>query len=284
MRSLTSSENQMKHGLMPRKALSFILSMAVGIGLVTAGEGVYAGPDGRALMEKMAESRKLDGSEAVVKMKIYSASNQVRERKIKLATKLYDNGKTEKRVYKFLEPADVKGTGVLVFDYDKKADDMWIFLPALRKTRRVVSSEKSKSFMGSEFTYGDLNIPSLDDYTYKFLREEGAGGETCYLIEVVPANDSVKKEEGYSKKLLWLSKKSHAIRQGHFFGLDGKLAKVLTTRNVKQLDAAKDRWRPMYMEMVNKTNGRKSVFETEKVAVTPNTKDEYFTTRYIERP
>src|SRR5688572_17149721 len=128
---------------------------------------VQAGPNAQEIMAKWAESRKLDGSEAVVKMSIIDEKGSARDREISMATKLFDGGKTEKRIYRFLSPADVKGTGVLVFDYDDKADDIWVFLPALRKSRRVVSSERSKAFMGSEFSYADLNIPELKDYDYK---------------------------------------------------------------------------------------------------------------------
>src|SRR5690242_7216985 len=123
-------------------------------------------PSAREIMEKVTVTRKLDGSEAVVKMTVIDDKKQSRERDITMATKLYDGGKTEKRIYRFLSPADVQGTSVLVFDYETKSDDVWIYLPALRKTRRVVSSQKSQSFMGSEFSYGDLNIPAIDDFDY----------------------------------------------------------------------------------------------------------------------
>jgi len=105
-----------------------------------------ADPSARDIMEKVTVTRKLDGSEAVVKMTVTDDKKQTRERDITMATKLYDGGKTEKRIYRFLSPADVQGTSVLVFDYEAKADDVWIYLPALRKTRRIVSSQKSQSF------------------------------------------------------------------------------------------------------------------------------------------
>lgn len=242
-----------------------------------------AGPSAREIMEKVTTTRKLDGSEAVVKMSIINEKGQARERQITMATKLYDGGQTEKRLYRFLAPADVKGTGVLIFDYDKQADDTWIFLPALRKTRRVVSSQRAQSFMGSEFSYGDLNIPSLDEFDYKLLKEESAGGENCFVIEVLPKSKDIATSEGYSKKLYWVSAKKFAVLKGHYFDMDGKLLKELTSSNIKLLDAKNNRYRAMHMEMVNKQNGRKSVFDSEKVTFAPDTKDEYFTTRFLER-
>ena len=133
-------------------------------------------PSAREIMDKVTTTRKLDGSEAVIKMTVLGEGGQAREREISMATKLYDGGKTEKRIYRFLSPADVQGTGILVYDHESKPDDVWIYLPALRKTRRVVSTQRAQSFMGSEFSYGDLNIPSLDDFDYTLVKEEVSGG------------------------------------------------------------------------------------------------------------
>lgn len=234
-------------------------------------------------MAKVAETRKLEKSEAVLKMSIINEKGQSRDRTLTMASKLFDGGKTEKRIYRFQAPADVKGTGILVFDYDTQADDVWVFLPALRKTRRIVSSQRSNSFMGSEFSYGDLNIPSLDEYNYNVLKEESYGGEGCYVIEVTPKSDDIAKSEGYKKKIYWVSKEKSAVRKGEFYDMNGKLLKELKADNVQLLDPGKKRYRAMKMEMVNKQNGRRSVFTSEKVSVTGDTKDDLFTTRYLER-
>jgi outer membrane lipoprotein-sorting protein len=172
---------------------------------------------------------------------------------------------------------------VLVFDYETKADDVWIYLPALRKTRRIVSSQKSQSFMGSEFSYGDLNIPAIDDFDYTLVKQEPFGGEACYVIDVVPKSKEIAEGEGYSKKTYWVSKDKFSVMRGLFYDKDGKLLKELLTGNIKLLDAKNKRYRPLHMEMVNKQNGRRSVFDSSKVTFAPNTKDEYFTTAYLER-
>jgi hypothetical protein len=240
-------------------------------------------PSARDIMDKVTTTRKLDGSEAVIKMTVLGEGGQAREREISMATKLYDGGKTEKRIYRFLSPADVQGTGILVYDYADKPDDVWIYLPALRKTRRVVSSQRSQSFMGSEFSYGDLNIPSLDDFTYTLVKEEPMGGEPCYVVDLVPKNKEIADAEGYSKKTYWVSKAKMAVLRGLYYDKDGKLLKELVAQDIKLLDAKNKRYRAMHMEMTNKQNGRKSVFDTKKVTFSPNTKDDFFTTAYLER-
>lgn len=240
-------------------------------------------PSAREIMDKVTTTRKLDGSEAVIKMTVLGEGGQAREREISMATKLYDGGKTEKRIYRFLSPADVQGTGILVYDYEAKPDDVWIYLPALRKTRRVVSTQRAQSFMGSEFSYGDLNIPSLDDFDYTLVKEEASGGEPCYVIDLSPKSKAIAEAEGYSKKTYWVSKAKMAVVRGLYYDKDGKLLKELIAQDIKLLDPKNKRYRAMHMEMVNKQNGRKSVFETKKVTFSPNTKDDYFTTAYLER-
>ena len=255
----------------------FALQFAAGGGLAAAA------PSAREIMERVTVTRKLDGSEATVKMTTFDGGGQPRERQLSMASKIYDGGQTEKRVYRFLSPADVQGTGILVFDYADKPDDVWIYLPALRKTRRIVSSQRAQSFMGSEFSYGDLNIPSLDDFDYTLVKEEASGGEPCYVIDLVPKSKEIADAEGYSKKTYWVSKAKMAVVRGLYYDNDGKLLKELIAQDIKLLDPKNKRYRAMHMEMVNKQNGRKSVFETKKVAFSPSTKDDYFTTAYLER-
>lgn len=273
----------MKKRQIMRRASTWVVGAALSVGLLAASSDVQAGPDGRAIMVKVAETRKLDKSEAVLKMSMINEKGESRDRTLTMASKLFDGGKTEKRIYRFQTPADVKGTGILVYDYDAQADDVWVFLPALRKTRRIVSSQRSSSFMGSEFSYADLNIPSIDEYTYNVKGEENVGGEACTVIEVLPKSDDIAKAEGYKKKVYWVSKEKSAIRKGEFYDMGGKLLKELKADNIQLLDPAKKRYRAMKMEMVNKQNGRRSVFQSEKVSVTGDTKDDLFTTRYLER-
>jgi hypothetical protein len=238
----------------------------------------------REIMEKVTVTRKLDGSEATIKMTNVDDKGGKREREIASATKLFDGGKTEKRVFRFLSPADVQGTGFLVFDYEAKPDDAWIYMPALRKNRRILSSQGGQSFMGSEFSYADLGFPALDDYTYAMIKEEPCGGgETCYVIDVVPKSKETIAADGYSKRTYWVSKSKFVPTKVLHYAADGKLLKEMIASDIKLLDAKKKRYRSLRNEMINKQNGRRSVFEFTKMTFAPNTKDEFFTTTYIER-
>ncbi len=270
---------------MKRRTLALFLAPVLGLAAAAASaQSPPAAPSPRQIMERVSLTRKLDGSEAVVNMRIVSEKGDVRDRKIALATKLYDDGKTEKRVYRFSSPPDVAGTGVLVFDYESAPDDIWVYLPGLRKTRRVLSSQRSQSFMGSEFSYADLNIPSIDDYEYKLLSTEAVGKDTCWVLEVLPKAEATREAEGYSKKTYWIDQEKFTLRKAVFYDKAGQVSKELTSDAFELVDAKNKRYRPMRMEMMNKQNGRKSIFESEQLVFSPKAKDEYFTPGYLERP
>ncbi len=237
----------------------------------------------KQIMDKAFEVTKLTGSEAVSTMTIIDSKGRERVREIAMVTKLFDNGDTEKRLLRFLAPADVKGTGLLVFDYEEKDDDMWLFMPALRKTRRIVSSERAKSFMGSEFSYADMSPPILDEFTYRILSDKEVEGTLCWEIEMVPIDEDVADENGFSKRIAYIGKKDYVIRGAVYYDLDGELHKELSVKEIRELDPVNHRYRPIHMIMVNRQNDRKSILKINEIQFNPNVKDDYFTTRYLER-
>jgi len=238
---------------------------------------------GREIQERSIQATRLAGSEAVSVMRIIDGKGRVRERKIAQVSKLYDEGRTEKKLIRFLAPSDVKGTGFLTFDYRDKEDDKWLYMPALRKTRRIVSSENAKSFMGSEFSYADITPPTVEDFTYKILGEEEMEGVTCWKIEMVPVDEDVADENGYSKRIVFIGKDDFVLRRALYFDLDGELHKQLSVLKIRELDTVNHRYRLLHMVMENKQNGRQSILKTEQIQFNPDVKDEYFTQRYLVR-
>lgn len=238
---------------------------------------------GRSIAEKSYDTTRLSGSEARSTMTIIDAKGRSRVREIAQVTKLTDRGQTEKKLVRFLSPADVKGTGLLTFDYESKDDDMWLYMPALRKTRRIVSSEKSKSFMGSEFSYADMTPPTLDDFTFTLLGEEEVGGVICFHLEMIPLDDDIADENGFSRRESWIGKDDFVIRRAVYHDLDEELHKELTVHEIRELDSKNGKYRAVHMEMVNKQNDRKSILKVDEIMLNPNVKESYFTTRYLER-
>ncbi len=235
------------------------------------------------IMTRNHRATKLDGAEEVTTLIIYNARGSKRVRKMAIVSKLYGNGDTERRLIRFIEPADVKGTGLLTYDYERKDDDIWFYMPALRKTRRIVSSEKAKSFMGSEFSYADMTPPPVEDFNHKILKMEIVGGVNCWVIESVPKTDDIAEENGFSKRISYIGKQDYTIRKAIYYDLDGELHKELNTEKVKEIDTKKHRYRPMYMLMENRQDGRKSEVKVNAIKLRLQIADDYFTTRYLER-
>ena len=241
-----------------------------------------AEPDAKQIMTRSQEATKMAGSESIATLAIFDNKGNTRVRKFSSASKKYPDG-VSKMVMRFLEPADVKGTGILTFDNENRDDDMWIYLPALRKTRRIISAEKTKSFMGSEFSNADITTPNIDDYTYTLSGSESIRGIDCWKIEAVPASGDIAESFGYSKKILWVAKTDYMARKTEYYDLDGKLLKVLDIFAVKLLDEKHGKYQAVDLTMTNVRNKRKSQFKIDKIVFNPDVNDEYFTTRYLEK-
>ena len=237
----------------------------------------------KQIVDRAFKTTKAAGIEAISTLTIIDSKGRERVREIAMVSKLYDGGETEKRLIRFLAPADVKGTGLLTYDYEKEDDDMWLFMPALRKTRRIVSSEKSKNFMGSEFSYADMTPPSLDDFNYALLGESEAEGVECWEISIIPVDDDVADENGFSKRIVHIAKDIFVIRKAVYYDLDGELHKELNVKEIEEIDPKNHKYRFMHMIMTNTQNDRRSIMNVNEIQFNPEVKDDYFTTRYLER-
>ncbi|MBN1559459.1 outer membrane lipoprotein-sorting protein [candidate division KSB1 bacterium] len=239
--------------------------------------------DPQQIMQKSYDAMTLAGSESISTLTISDGKGNQRVRTFSSAQKTDEAEQVTKMIMRFLEPADVKGTGILTFDYEDKDDDMWLYMPALRKVRRIVSSEKQKSFMGSEFSNADITKPLLSDYTYKMLGSESLGDVECWKIEMTPASKKIGDSYGYSKKIGWIGKADYVARKTEFYDLHGELIKVMTADKVELLDDENKKYQPVDITMVNKQNGRSSRIVIDKVQFNPNVKEEYFTTAFLEK-
>lgn len=145
----------------------------------------------------------------------------------------------------FDSPRDVKGTAFLSFTHALKPDEQWLYLPALKRVKRISSSNKSGPFMGSEFAYEDLSSQEIEKYTYKYLRDEKIDGRDCFVIERKPAY----KHSGYTKMTTWLDKEMYQPLKIEFYDRKKSLLKTLTSTDYKQYQGKF--WRPTRMSMIN---------------------------------
>lgn len=154
-------------------------------------------------------------------------------------------GDGDKSMSIFDSPADVKGTAFLSYTHVKKPDDQWLFLPALKRVKRISSNNKSGPFMGSEFAYEDITSQEVEKYTYKWIKDETIDGHDTFVMERYPTY----KHSGYTKQVAWIDKQMYQPWKIDFYDRKGALLKTLTYHDYKQY--LEKFWRPARMEMVN---------------------------------
>jgi uncharacterized protein len=217
------------------------------------------------------------------KLTLYNASGQTRLRVTNLISKLQKNNIDYYRMIRFVEPADVKGTGVLTIEHSGGDDDVWVYLPALKKSRRIASSEKSASFMGTEFSYADILSPKVEDFTHKLLKSEKYNNTDCYVIESVPVSKKIEEETGYSKKISWIRKDNFVENKVEYYDKAKSILKTLMTDQITEVDAKNHKWISLKREMANHQTNRKTIMEITDVKVNTGLKEDRFSIKYLER-
>ena len=196
-----------------------------------------------------------------------------------MSTKSYDDG-TIKRMVKFLDPADVRGTAMLIIDNENAQDDMWIYLPALKKTRRIVSTEKGKSFMSSEFSNADMSSGSNADFTIRHLPESGKND--IWVIESVPVSDDKADEYGFSKKVTFLDKKNLVTKKIDFYNFDNELVKTIDIVGTQPMEG-KEGYIMTDMLAINHLSGRSSRVKFDQVNTSVSIPDNTFVADNLSR-
>lgn len=235
-----------------RVAMSIILLFITGL---LAGQ---SSPEkARDLVERSHEVLKVSAYEGQSTLIITDAKGRQRIRESRMSSMSFPDG-TEKRLIRFHAPAEVRGTGILIYDYKEKGDDMWIYLPALRKTRRIVSREKSKSFMGSEFSNANLSAPALDDFTYLVSGSEMYEGKKMLLLESRPVDMDKEDEYGFSRTVSWMDDNNYLVYRIDYYDMDGTLFKTITNEKFEPITNEKGKFMVTEMKAQNLENERHS--------------------------
>ncbi len=192
--------------------------------------------------------------QADMKMTLKNKKGQESTRKIRIKT-LEVQGDGDKSMSIFDQPADVKGTAMLTWSHGLKPDEQWLYLPAIKRVKRISSRNKSGPFMGSEFAFEDLGSQEVEKYHYRYLRDEPCGQYQCYVIERTPAY----KYSGYKKIITWLDKDGYRMIKADFYDRKNELLKTLTASDYQQYLG--HYWRPGRMEMINHQKGKSTILD-----------------------
>jgi len=221
---------------------------------------------GRAIAEEAdRRHRGFVDSTANLRMMLRNRQGQSSQRELRIRA-LEVAGEGTKSLCIFDTPHDVKGTILLTHTHKNADDDQWLFLPALRRVRRIAAKNKSGSFMGSEYAYEDIAIQELEKYSYEWLRDETYDGNDCFVIERRPVDQA---NSGYSRQVVWIDTAEYRTWKVEYYDRKGDLLKTLTCRGYRRY--ADRLWRARETNMVNHQTGKSTqliwsdfAFDTEQ--------------------
>jgi len=221
--------------------------------LVTFAGAVYAETAEEKGMAIAVEADNRDqgwGDQAtIMKMILRNSQGSESTREIRGKT-LEVDGDGDKSLTIFDTPRDVKGTAFLSFTHTLKPDEQWLYLPALKRVKRISSSNKSGPFMGSEFAYEDISSQEVEKYKYKFIKDDKYNGRDVFVLEQYPQY----KKSGYTKQVAWIDKEMYQPLKIEFYDRKRSLLKTLTQHDYKKY--LNKYWRPARLEMVNHQTGK----------------------------
>ncbi|SMM97919.1 Outer membrane lipoprotein-sorting protein [uncultured Candidatus Thioglobus sp.] len=186
-------------------------------------------------------------------------------------------GDGDKSMSIFDEPRDIKGTTMLTFSHQQKADEQWLYLPALKRIKRISSRNKSGPFMGSEFAFEDLSSQEVDKYQHFYLKDEKLGEIETFKNKRIPTY----KHTGYTKQFIWIDAKRYIPLKIEFYDRKNSLLKTLTFKNYKQY--LNKFWRANLMEMTNHQNGKKTLLEWKDYRFNTGLKTSDFRSNKLKR-
>ena len=219
----------------------------------SVGHAESAGEAGLRIATDARERQKGFGNfTANLTMTLRNKRGQESKREVRLKV-IEVEGSGDRTMFVFDRPRDVKGTAFLVHAHKEEQDEQWLYLPALKRVKRISSSNQSGSFMGSEFSYEDLGTTEVEKFTHRFLRDEPCGDLECTVLERIP----LSRKSGYSRQLVWLDRDELRTVQIQFFDRRKEHLKTMVVENYEQyLDRF---WRAGKVTMTNHLTGKSTV-------------------------
>lgn len=235
---------------------------------------------GRDIMQQVKDRPDGNTRTSEMTMKLTNKRGSIRERKVtSYSMDVGQNMKDKKTMMFFQYPGDVKGTGFLTWDYDEinKDDDKWLYLPAMKKTRRISgSSAKKDYFMGTDFTYDDMGSRNVDEDDHKLLRQEDVNEHKCWVVE----STSKDSRDIYSKKISWIRQDCLIIVKAEYYDKLGKLHRKLVLSNIEQVQGI---WLAKKLQMTNVQNNHQTEIIIENPKYNMSIEESAFTVSKLEK-
>ncbi len=235
------------------------------------------------IMQRNFSAGKISAFVGDVTMVLVNEKGKERVRKLAMRARLKDNGVDSQVMLTFTAPGDIKGTAFLQSEHSNAEDDLWVYLPALGKSRRLAANNKHDSFFGTDFSYGDVLPPPVAQYRHAVTGSEAIDGADCYVIESTPVSEQIKSDSGYARKTSWIDKSDFLERKVVFYDTTGRLLKTQTSREHKLMESDKQRWLPIRREMVNHQTAHRTLYNFDRVDLARDLTERQFDVRSLER-
>ena len=239
-------------------------------------------PVAREIMQKVDDRDDGDNVRSTLEMILIDKRGHKRVRRLRSLRK--EKGPDSYSLLFFLSPPDVQDTGFMTYDYDdpERDDDQWLYLPALKKTKRIASSGKSGAFMGSDISYADLTDRPLEYYDYKLLKEDRIGEYAVWVIEAVPNNEDEIKETGYTRVIQFIRQDNYVPIRAKIWLRRGGRKKYMEVKELAQIDGI---WMTTLMTMTTKKGKKtehKTILRTSDIEFDQPLEFDTFTVRGLE--
>lgn len=232
------------------------------------------------IMYRVYNRPQFNDMHAKITLTLIDSRGNIRKKLMETWSKLDPVTDETKMLIKFVEPADIRGTSFLIYEHKDRDDDMWFYLPAIRKVRRLAASGKSGAFMGSDFSNYDIGGGEYEDWEFKYLKEDKIDGIPCWVIESIPKDNAVIQKTGYSKQVNWVRKDNYLVQRADYYDRSGTLFKRIRLIEAKQINGI---WFETKIEATDLDSEHKSVISFQNIETNLGLADNMFSIRKLQR-
>lgn len=260
-----------------KRLFSSLIVIAVFAGLALAQSSTA--PDGYEIMKKVLSQSNWKDMSGDLVLTLTTSRHETRIRNMKFYSKKKSENESMMLI-KIIAPADVRGTAFLTIEHQNRDDDRYLYLPALRRVKKITASGKGGNFMSSDFTYYDIGKPKINDWKYKRLADETVDGHKCFVVEAAAATSKITKDTGYSKIIRWIRKDTFTTCKAVFFDREGKKWKTLSVPEVQKFNGV---WFSTVMIMHDLQLDHTSKMTFKDLKINTGVPGKFFTVRYLQR-
>jgi len=263
--------------------VGFCAIMAASWSFVNGAPVMAADLTANEIMQRVYDRDDGDNSTSEISMTLIDKSGGKRQRLLRTFSK--DVGADTKQLIYFLGPADVEDIGLLTFDHAgvELDDDQWLFLPALKKTKRIATSDQSGKFVGTDFSFADLTERENEEYEYELLGTEDVRGKPAWKIRAVP-NEREMGRTGYTKSVIWVSQESFVVVRAVHWVREGGRMKYY---DVPRLELVEGIWSPLEIVMTTKakdqTTEHRTILQVSELKYNQGYEQDMFSVRQLEK-